>query len=79
MGIAQTATIQNIHGQTQHISQNIPNDYTGIYAFCGTILLSVIILTIVAYKIWRELKKDIIEFLQELNINIKGYLYEQKH
>ena len=79
MSQTQTATIQNPSGAGQHIIQDIPADYTDVYAFCGTILFSVIILTALGYKIWRELKKDIIEFLQELNTNIKGYLYEQKH
>jgi len=65
-------------GQNHAIQELIP-DYTGIYCFCITILISVIILGGIAYKIWRELKKDILEFLNELNTNIREYLYGQKH
>ena len=51
MSTTQTATIQNVHGQAQHIVQDVPNDYTGIYAFCGTIIFLGILLYMVIYKI----------------------------
>lgn len=64
---------------SNHAVQTITPDYTGVYCFCGTIFMSILLLTIVGYKIWRELKKDVLEFLKELNSNIREYLYDQKH
>ena len=74
---SQTANLTNT--QASPISQTITPDYTGVYCFCGTIFMSILLLTIVGYKIWRELKKDVLEFLKELNSNIREYLYDQKH
>ena len=77
MSTIQTATIQNVHDQAQHISQDIPADYIGIYAFCDTIIFLGILLYCVIYKIsekWRidnyKLKQLAIEKTGEQNISL---------
>lgn len=78
----QTNLISEIHGNAQHFVQYNKPDYTGIYAFCGTIFILAIILYCLIFKIsekWRidnyklkleEIKSGIASF-KELSKNLK--------
>lgn len=82
MSFTQTATIQNSSDEGQHIIQDMPSDYTGIFALCGTVFIISIIAIAVAYKIsekWRldayklkveEIKQDILA-MKDLSANLK--------
>lgn len=65
MSNIQTGTIQNIHGQSQHIIQEMPSDYTGIFCFCGTIFISVILILIIVKKIANDFKYTYYKIEQE--------------
>ena len=62
---------QNINN---HAVQTITPDYTGIYAFCGTIIFLAIILYTVIYKISENWRLTYFKLKQEFAIN---YTVEQ--
>ena len=49
----------------QHGYQTVPPDYTGIYAFCGTIFILAILLYIVIWKISEKWRVDSYKLRQE--------------